>query len=114
MGVSFAARLGGGIVLIAASIGAMLALAGIHTPARGPLVLTFLAVAPACAAAWSLRRLDPLARLMTAAAAAVVVNALVAEGLLISHQWSPRLGVAAAATVSAVWALAAPRAVRVT
>jgi hypothetical protein len=67
MGVSFAARLSGGIVLIAASIGAMLALAGIHTPARSPLVLTFLAVAPACAAAWSLRRLDPLARLAACA-----------------------------------------------
>lgn len=88
--------------IVAGTAGAALALAGVQSPVRAPLVLIFLAVVPALAVAALLPGFDPLARLVVAGAAAVGIDVAVAEGMLASGTWSPRLGVAAVAAISAL------------
>ena len=91
-----------GGILVAGSAGALLALAGINSAARGPLVLLFLLAAPGLAVASLLRRIDPVARAVVAVTAAIAVNALVAETMLAAGAWSPRAGLLAIAAISAV------------
>ena len=91
-----------GGIIVAGSAGALLALAGINSPARGPLVLLFLLAAPGLAVASLLRRLDPWARSAVAVTAAMVVNVLVAETMLAAGAWSPSAGLLAIAAISAV------------
>ena len=86
--------------IVAGAAGAALALAGVQSPARPPLVLIFLAVVPACAVASVLAGFDPLARLVVAGAAAVGIDVAVAESMLVSGTWSPRLGVTVVAAIS--------------
>ncbi|PWI20913.1 hypothetical protein DI272_39055 [Streptomyces sp. Act143] len=91
------------------AFGALLALTGSDSPLRGPFTLFFLLTAPAVAIAAALRGLEPLARVLTALAGSVVVNMLVAQGMLATHRWSYRGGVVAVTTISAlllllVWA----------
>ncbi|MGH3475476.1 MAG: hypothetical protein ACRDRY_17440 [Pseudonocardiaceae bacterium] len=62
----------------------------------------FLVAAPATAAAVLVSVLDPLSRIVLAMAAAVVVNALVAEAMLATGTWSIPGGVAAVGVISAV------------
>jgi hypothetical protein len=88
--------------IAAGSAGAVLALAGLGTPLRGPLVLLFLAGAPAAVAASWLRSLDIFAKVVVACAAAIVLNALVAETLLALGAWSPRMGLVAVLLICAV------------
>jgi hypothetical protein len=90
-----------GGVLLAGSAGALLALAGINTAARGPLVLLFLVAAPALAVAGLLRGIDRAASIVVAIAAAIVINVLVAETMLAVGAWSPRAGLVAIAIISA-------------
>jgi len=82
--------------------GALLALTGSDSPLRGPLTLFFLLAAPAVALAAALRGLEPFARVLTALAGSVVVNMLVAQGMLATHRWSYRGGVVAVTMISAL------------
>jgi uncharacterized membrane protein len=100
-GVSVPRCLRGGIV-IAGSAGAVLALAGINSPARGPLVLLFLLAAPGLAVASLLPRLDRAARIVVAVTAAIAINALVAAAMLATGAWWPTGGLLAIAAISAV------------
>ena len=100
-GISAPRYLRGGII-VAASAGALLALAGINSAARGPLVLLFLLAVPGLAVASLLRRLDLGARIVVAVTAAIAVNVLVAETMLAAGAWSPSAGLLAIAAISAV------------
>ncbi|WP_256122793.1 DUF1616 domain-containing protein [Streptomyces sp. LUP47B] len=82
--------------------GALLALTGSDSPLRAPLTLFFLLVAPAFGIAAALRGFDPFARLLASLAGSVVLNMLVAQGMLATHRWSTRGGVLAMAVISAL------------
>lgn len=82
--------------------GALLALTGSDSPLRAPLVLFFLLAAPAAGIALALRGLDPFARVPTALVSSVVLNMLVAQGMLATHRWSARGGVVAVGVISAL------------
>jgi hypothetical protein len=97
------------VAALAAAAGLGLALSGADTPARGPLVLFFLAVAPAVAIGGLLRDLDPLARLIIAVTGALALDYLVAETMLAAGAWSPAGGlVAVLVIVAACFALQVP------
>lgn len=80
--------------------GGLLALVGSDSPLRGPLTLFFLLAAPATATAAALRGLEPFGRVLAAVAGAVVLNMLVAQGMLAVHRWSVRGGVIAVTVIS--------------
>lgn len=82
--------------------GALLALTGSDSPLRAPLTLFFLLVAPAVGIAAALRGFDPFARVLASLAGSVVLNMLVAQGMLATHRWSTRGGVLAMAVISAL------------
>jgi uncharacterized membrane protein len=82
--------------------GALLALADSDSPLRAPLTLFFLLAAPAAAIAAALRGLDPFGRLLAAVAGSVVLNMLVAQGMLATHRWSVRGGIVAVTALSAL------------
>ena len=79
-----------------------LALADASSPLRTPLVMLFLAAAPAMAIAGLLRSLDTFARIFTACAAMVVINVLVAETMLAAGAWSPDGGLIAVVVITAL------------
>ncbi|KAA0932326.1 hypothetical protein FGF04_20915 [Streptomyces apricus] len=85
-----------------AGTGAVLALADADSPLRAPLTLFFLLAAPAAATGAALRTLEPFGRLVASLSAAVVVNLLVAQGMLAAHRWSVPGGIAAVAAVSSL------------
>ncbi|MFF7646907.1 hypothetical protein [Streptomyces canus] len=82
--------------------GALLALTGSDSPLRAPLTLFFLLAAPAAGIAAALRGFDAFARATAALAGSVVLNMLVAQGMLATHRWSARGGVLAMAVISAL------------
>ncbi|MEU9917570.1 hypothetical protein [Streptomyces sp. NPDC051001] len=82
--------------------GAILALVGSDSPLRGPFTLFFLLMAPTVAIAAALRDLEPLGRVLTSLAGSVVVNMLVAQGMLATHHWSWRGGIVAVTAISAL------------
>lgn len=82
--------------------GAVLALVDSGSPLRGPFTLFFLLAAPAAAIAAALRGLEPFGRTVAAVAGAVVVNMLVAQGMLAVHRWSVRGGIVAVTAISAL------------
>ncbi|MFE1833674.1 hypothetical protein [Streptomyces sviceus] len=82
--------------------GALLALTGSDSPLRAPLTLLFLLAAPAAGIAAALRGFDPFARALASLAGSVVLNMLVAQGMLATHRWSARGGVMAMAVISAL------------
>ncbi len=92
--------IGAGIIA-AGSVGMILALAGVASVARGPLVLLFLVAAPTLAVAGLLRGLDVAARYIVAVTAAIAANMLVAESMLAAGVWSPRAGLVVIAVLSA-------------
>ncbi|MGW1957381.1 hypothetical protein ACWCPI_32290 [Streptomyces sp. NPDC001920] len=83
-------------------LGAMLALVDSDSPLRGPFTLFFLLAAPAAAIAAALRGLEPFGRTVAAVAGAVVVDMLVAQGMLAVHRWSVRGGIVAVTAISAL------------
>ncbi len=91
--------------LAAGAVGAALAIAGFHTAVRPPLVLLFLALAPALAVRTWLAGLDAAARFVVTGTSAIVVNFAVAEMLIVSGVWSERAGVAAVAVLSLLIAI---------
>ncbi|MFC5746822.1 hypothetical protein [Actinomadura rugatobispora] len=71
------------------------------------LLLALLFVAPG-AAFWTLvRNLDPIGRLVAAAAASIVTVACTAQLMLMTGTWSPRAGLAAVLLISTL--VAVPR-----
>jgi len=80
--------------------GALLALVDSDSPLRGPLTLFFLLAAPATAIAAALRGLEPFGRILAAVAGSVVLNMLVAQGMLAVHSWSVRSGIIAVTVIS--------------
>lgn len=97
-----------GGVVAAGAAGAVLACAGIDTPARLPLVLAFLAAVPALAVASLLGGFDSFARMVVAGTAAIVIDILIAEAMIASGTWSVRTGMAAVALVSVLIAASRP------
>lgn len=95
-------------IIAAGTAGAILAVADIGTPLRMPLVLIFLAGVPAFAVASLLGGVDAFARLVVACSAAIVIDILIAEAMILSGTWSPRTGLVAVAMVSAVIAACRP------
>ncbi len=83
-------------------LGAVLALVDSGSPLRGPFTLFFLLAMPAGAIAAALRGLDPFGRTVAAVAGAVVVDMLVAQGMLAVHRWSVLGGIAAVTAISAL------------
>lgn len=73
---------------------------------RGTAIVLFLLGAPAVAVAAALRTVDPLARVVVAVAAAVVINALVAEVMLATGSWSVAGGLLAVGVISVALAVA--------
>lgn len=82
------------------AIGALLALIDADSPLRAPCTLFFLLAAPAVAIGAALRGLDPFGRAITALAGSVVVDMVVAQGMLAVHRWSVRGGVVAVTALS--------------
>ncbi|WP_336298794.1 hypothetical protein [Streptomyces cinnabarinus] len=82
--------------------GALLTFADSDSPLRGPLTLFFLLAAPAAAIAAALRGLEPFGRTIAALAGAVVVNMLVAQGMLAVHRWSAEGGIVAVTAISSL------------
>ncbi|MDT9696207.1 hypothetical protein [Streptomyces sp. P17] len=82
--------------------GALLALADSDSPLRGPLTLFFLLAAPAAAIAATLRGLEPFGRTLASLAGAVVVNMLVAQGMLALNGWSATGGIVAVTALSSL------------
>ncbi|MEU3338997.1 hypothetical protein ACWCQ1_27200 [Streptomyces sp. NPDC002144] len=80
--------------------GALLALVDSGSALRGPLTLFFLLAAPATAIAAALRGLEPFGRTLAAIAGAVVLNMLVAQGMLAVHRWSVHGGIIAVTVIS--------------
>jgi hypothetical protein len=89
-------------------MGALLALTGSGSPLRGPLTLFFLLAAPAGAIAACLRGLDPFGRVLASLAGAVVLDMLVAQGMLAVHRWSVNGGIVAVAVISSLVLLLVP------
>ncbi|MER6069208.1 hypothetical protein ACFYZB_08330 [Streptomyces sp. NPDC001852] len=89
-----------GAATAVALTGGLLALVDSTSPLRGPCALLFLLAAPAVALAAALRGLDPFGRALCALAGSVVVNMLVAQGMLAVHRWSVRGGVVAVTALS--------------
>ncbi|MEU7304007.1 hypothetical protein AB0950_31580 [Streptomyces sp. NPDC007189] len=89
-----------GAATAVAGCGALLALIDSASWLRGPCTLFFLLAAPAVALAAALRGLDPFARVLSALAGSVVVDMLVAQGMLAVHRWSVRGGVVAVTVLS--------------
>ncbi|MEU6282909.1 hypothetical protein [Streptomyces sp. NPDC047028] len=89
-----------GAATAVAAVGATLALTGSGSPLRAPCTLFFLLVAPAAAIAAHLRGLEVFGRTLSALAGSVVLNMLVAQGMLAVHRWSVRGGVVAVTALS--------------
>ncbi|MFI9807080.1 hypothetical protein ACIHEJ_22415 [Streptomyces sp. NPDC052301] len=82
------------------AVGALLALTDSASALRAPCTLFFLLAAPAVAIAAALRGLDPFGRALSALAGSVVVDMLVAQGMLAVHRWSVRGGVVTVTSLS--------------
>ncbi|MDH6627368.1 hypothetical protein M2271_005192 [Streptomyces sp. LBL] len=91
-----------GAATAVAACGALFAFTDSDSPLRGPFALFFLLVTPAAAIGAALRGLEPFGRLLTALAGSVVVNMLVAQGMLAVHRWSVRGGLVAVTALSAL------------
>jgi hypothetical protein len=95
-----------GVVLAAGCAGAVIAIVGIDTPARVPLVLIFFAAVPALAITSLLSGFDRLAMAVIVGTSTIVVDFGVAETMIISGTWSLRAGAAAVVAVSVLIAAA--------
>jgi hypothetical protein len=92
----------GRIGCMLAALGTLCAAWVVPAGGWGSCSTAFLLVAPALPAAVLWRVVDPLARLVLAGTAAVVVDAVVAEVMLATASWSLPGGRTAVAVISAV------------
>ncbi|MEU1453115.1 hypothetical protein [Streptomyces avermitilis] len=83
-------------------VGAVLTLADVDSPLRGPFTLFFLLAAPSVAVGAALRGLEPFGRVLVSVAGAVAVDMLVAQGMLAVHHWSVHGGIAAVTAISSL------------
>jgi hypothetical protein len=90
-----------GCFVVAGVTGAVLTLAGVRSPATGPLTLVFVLLTPAVCVGLLLPGLDALARSIVAGTAAVVLAGSVAEVMLVTSGWSPDGGIVATAVACA-------------
>jgi hypothetical protein len=95
-----------GTPVVAGLTGAALTLAGVRSPATGPLTLLFMLFTPALCVALLLPGLDALARVIVAGTASVTLAASVAEVMLVTAGWSPSGGIVATAITCAALAIA--------
>jgi len=100
------------VLLIGCSVaagvtGAALTLAGVRSPATGPLSLVFVLLTPAVCVALLLPGLDALARSIVAGAASVALAGSIAEAMLVTSGWSPEGGIVATAITCAALTTAA-------
>ncbi|MFF8728407.1 hypothetical protein ACF073_18195 [Streptomyces sp. NPDC015171] len=102
-----------GAATAVAVVGAVLAVIDSDTPLRAPCALLFLLAAPAVAIGAALRGLDPVGRAVTALAGGIVVDMLVAQGMLAVHRWSVRGGVITVGALSLLVLLPALRRARI-
>ena len=96
-----------GALVVAGVTGAVLTLAGVRSPATGPLTLLFLLATPAVCVGMLLGGLDVLARAIVAGSASVVLAASIAEVMLVTSGWSPDGGIVATAITCAALAAGA-------
>lgn len=82
--------------------GALLALTGSDSVLRGPLTLFLLLAVPAAAIAATLRGLDLFSRVLVSTAGAVVLDMLVAQGMLAVNRWSVSGGLVAVTAFSSL------------
>ena len=101
-----------GAVVAAGAVGVVLTLAGVSTPLQMLLVLLFLTVAPTAAIAGLLRGLDMFPRLLTAATATIIINALVAETTLYAGSFPSRTQLIAIVLIAAAVAVVQPPRIR--
>ena len=94
-----------GALVLAGATGAALPLAGVRSPATGPLTLVFVLTTPAVCFGLLLRGLDPAARVIVSGTASLELAASVAEVMLVTSSWSPDGGIVASAVASALLAL---------
>ncbi|PZG22757.1 hypothetical protein C1I98_36495 [Spongiactinospora gelatinilytica] len=87
------------VLTLACAAGALIALADIDTPLRFVLTPLYLLVVPAVAAIGLLRDRDGISALTFGTGASLLVNVLLAQGMLFWDAWSPR---AAVATIAAL------------
>ncbi len=88
--------------------GALLAFTGSDSVLRGPLTMFLLLAVPAAAIAAALRGLDPFGRALASVAGAVVLDMLVAQGMLAVHRWSVSGGLVAVTAFSSLVLLLVP------
>lgn len=88
--------------IVVGTLGAVLAVVGVRNPVTDALTLVFLAVVPAAAIAGLVPGSGPIATIAVAIAGAIAINGLVAEAMLALGAWSPRVGVLAVGTISAL------------
>src|SRR3954468_19526260 len=88
-----------GALVVAGVTGAALTLAGVSSPATGPLTLLFVLLTPAVCVGLLLRDLDPAARAIVAGASSVVLAASVGEVMLVTTGWSTNGGIVATAII---------------
>ncbi|MFF4348204.1 hypothetical protein [Streptomyces sp. NPDC001530] len=91
-----------GAATVVGGVGAVLALADVDSPLRGPFTLFFLLAAPSVAIAAALRGLEPFGRILASIAGAIAVNMLVTQGMLAVHRWSVRGGIASVTAISSL------------
>ncbi|MGW9027130.1 hypothetical protein ACWGQ5_23725 [Streptomyces sp. NPDC055722] len=89
-----------GAAVAVAGVGAILALSDADSPLRGPFTLFFLLAAPATAVGTALRGLGPWPRTVVSVAGAIATDLLIAQGMLVMHWWSVRLGIVAVTVIS--------------
>lgn len=96
-----------GALVLAGATGAALTLAGVRSPATGPLTLLFVLFTPALCVSLLLSGLDLLARTIVSGAASMALAGTVAEVMLVTSGWSPRGGIIATAIACAALAVTA-------
>ncbi|MGW0704492.1 hypothetical protein ACWD4G_00675 [Streptomyces sp. NPDC002643] len=89
-----------GAAAAVAGVGAVLAFADADSVLRGPFTLFFLLFAPGAAIGAALRGLEPFGRTVASVAGAIAVNLLVAQGMIATHMWSMRGGIAVVTVIS--------------
>jgi hypothetical protein len=93
---------GGRSATLVAALGTLVAGFAVSAAPGRPWSIAFLLIAPAIPAAVLWRAVDPWGRLALSGAAALIIDAVVAEVMLAAGAWSLRGGIVAVTIVSAL------------